>query len=167
TVASATARARTIRRRLTSARALWTRRSSRSSSGWRTALAIVLRTWAREGLRSSLREWRRGDRINRGLYQWWLILGAAARRCQGSGVYPRSGEPVQRLEPPGRLRDRRLPRRARAPDHGDGAAIDPPRPRHHGRAGEAGLRRAPARLVDRQRLPARLCRGDAPCRPPR
>src|SRR6478672_3789926 len=36
-----------MRRRLTSARALCTTRSSRSSSGWRTALAIVLRTRAR------------------------------------------------------------------------------------------------------------------------
>ena len=43
------ARRRTIRRRFTSARALWTRRSSRSSSGWTTADAIVERMRAGDG----------------------------------------------------------------------------------------------------------------------
>ena len=49
TVASASARRRTIRSRLTSARALWTRRSSRRSFGWATADASVERIRAGDG----------------------------------------------------------------------------------------------------------------------
>ena len=71
-----------MRRRLTSARALCTTRSSRSSSGWRTALAIVLRTRARVGLRAGGSVVGEPRRINGGLYQRWLILGAHVARCQ-------------------------------------------------------------------------------------
>ena len=49
TVASASARRRTIRSRLTSARALWTSRSSRRSFGWTTTDASVDRMRAGDG----------------------------------------------------------------------------------------------------------------------
>ena len=49
TVASPSARRRTMRSRFTSARTLWKTRSWRSSSGWATAAAMVLRTRAGEG----------------------------------------------------------------------------------------------------------------------
>ncbi len=46
------------------------------------AAAMVLRTRAREGDSGGLR-WRGRGRINHGLYQWLLILGAGRVRCQG------------------------------------------------------------------------------------
>ena len=68
-----------MRSRFTSARTLWNRRSSRRSSGWSTAAAIVLRNRAGEGDTCGRRPRLRVDgrrRINDGLYQWELILGA-------------------------------------------------------------------------------------------
>ena len=53
TVASPSARRWTIRSRLTSASALWTRRIERSSSGWSTTAAMVERMWAGDGAKSS------------------------------------------------------------------------------------------------------------------
>jgi hypothetical protein len=52
TVAALSASRWTMRRRLTSARALWKPRSSRRSSGWSTIVAIVERMWAGEGDRA-------------------------------------------------------------------------------------------------------------------
>ena len=49
TLASPSARRRTMRSRFTSARALWKARSSRRSSGWRTIDAIVERKRAGVG----------------------------------------------------------------------------------------------------------------------
>jgi hypothetical protein len=49
TVAALLARRWTMRRRLTSASALWKPRSSRRSSGWSTIVAIVERMRAGEG----------------------------------------------------------------------------------------------------------------------
>jgi hypothetical protein len=72
---------------LMSARALWTIRSSRSSSGLSMIVARVDRMRAREGDRMLLRarDWRRGvapRHINRGLYQQKLMLFPAWVGCQ-------------------------------------------------------------------------------------
>src|SRR5436190_16670587 len=75
-----------MRRRFTSAIALWEARSWRRSSGWATAAAIVPRTRAGEGDKGSgLRCGRRGLRrccINRGLYQSALMLFGRDGGCQ-------------------------------------------------------------------------------------
>ena len=61
TVAGASARRRTMRSRLASASTLWTRRSSRRSSGWSTTDAIVLRMRAGEGDTRRFRPLTRGS----------------------------------------------------------------------------------------------------------